>query len=269
MSDYQDIEFEIEDPVAIVRLNRPEKLNAVTYHTLSEIRRAMDSAAADPAVVGIVVTGNGRGFCSGLDSAALMEVTSDGGESRRTSSEGSSEVPGMFTYFLSIPKPIIAAVNGVAAGGGLMLAGMADVRIASRNASFVTTFLKRGLIAEHGSSWILPRLVGPGHALDLLWRSPRIDAEEALRLGLVEFLCEPEELLERARSYVKEIAASAAPQSLAETKKLVYDAMGLGYPEALREAEVAQWKAVARPDAQEGAKALLEKRQPQFRRLGS
>jgi len=268
MTDYQDIQFDTEDPVAIIRLNRPEKLNAITYHTLAEIRNAMDAAAGDPAVVGIVVTGNGRGFCSGLDSAALMEVTSGGGESRRASSQRSNEVPGMFTYFLSIPKPIIAAVNGVAAGGGLMLAGMADIRIASRSASFVTAFLKRGLIAEHGSSWILPRLVGPGHALDLLWRSPRIDADEAYRLGLVEFVCEPEELLERARAYVKEIAAAAAPQSIAESKKLVYDHLGMGYPEALREAEVAQWRAVARPDAQEGAKALLEKRQPQFRRLG-
>jgi enoyl-CoA hydratase/carnithine racemase len=268
MNDYQDIQVEIDDPVALITLNRPEKLNAVTYNTLAEIRRAMETAANDPAVVGIVVTGNGRGFCSGLDSAALMEVTSDGGQSRRASTQGTNEVPGMFTYFLSIPKPIVAAVNGVAAGGGLMLAGMSDVRIASRNASFVTAFLKRGLISEHGSSWILPRLVGPGRALDLLWRSPRIDADEAYRLGLVEFLCEPEELLDRARAYVSEIAASSAPQSMAETKKLVYDAMGMGYPEALREAEVAQWKAVDRPDAQEGARALLEKRQPQFRRLG-
>ncbi len=269
MGDYHDIEVEIEDPVAVIRLNRPEKLNAVTYPMLGEIRRAVNEAAVDPRVVGIVITGAGRGFCAGLDSQALVDVTADGGESRRGESASNTETPGMFTYFYDIPKPIVAAVNGVAAGGGLMLALMSDVRIASTNGSFVTVFLKRGLIAEHGSSWILSRLVGPGRAFDLLWTSDRIDAAKALEYGMVEYLVEPDELLDRAKEYVRKIAANSAPKAIAETKRLVYAAMGKGIDEALREAEVSQWNAVASPDATEGARALMEKREPRFERLGA
>lgn len=267
MNTYTDIELEISDPVALIRLNRPEKLNALTYHTLDEIHDAVDTAAHDPAVVGIIITGNGRGFCSGLDAQTLTEVTADGGKSRRES-VSEDELPGLFSYLLRVPKPVIAAVNGVAAGGGLILATMSDIRIASTNASFVTIFLRRGLIAEHGSSWILPRLTTPGRALDLLWRSERIDAKQAHELGLVEFVCDPEDLLAEATKYVAEIAASSAPMVIAETKELVYNHLGVGYEEALREADAFQWRAVARPDAAEGASALTEKRLPNFQRLG-
>lgn len=268
MTDYTDIELSIDDPVATIRLNRPEKLNAFTYHTLNEIGRAIDEAVASPAVVGIVITGTGRGFSAGLDSQSLADTVSDGGASRSAASAQSTELPGLFTYFLSVPKPIIAAVNGVAAGGGLVLAAKCDVRIASSAASFTTVFLKRGLIGEHGMSWLLPRLVGPGAAFDLLLTSKRIDAAEAHRIGLVDYVCEPDELLERARSYIIDIAANAAPQAIAETKQLLYSHMGEGYADAFREADKVQWQAVARPDAAEGSNALLEKRAPKFSRLG-
>ena len=144
-------------------------------------------------MVGIVITGNGRGFSAGLDAQVLAEVTSKGGNA---SSDVAAEddLPRIFSYLLEVPKPVIAAVNGVAAGGGLILALMSDLRIASRDASFVTVFLKRGLVAEHGSSWLLPRLVGTGRALDLLWMSDRIDAQTAADIGLVERLAEPDEL---------------------------------------------------------------------------
>jgi enoyl-CoA hydratase/carnithine racemase len=291
---YRDIELRIDDPVAVLRLNRPEKLNAFTYDTLAEIRSAITTAAADPKVVGIVITGNGRGFCAGLDAQTLAAVTSEGGARRRvesrqgiaggpaapvsspvTTSGGvgdplpkEDELPGLFTYLLEVPKPIIAAVNGVAAGGGVVLASMCDVRFASTAASFTTIFLKRGLVAEHGTTWILPRLMSPGRALDLLWTSDRIDGETAHRIGLVEHLTEPSELVERACDYVRRIAASASPASVADTKRMVYRHLGVGYPEALREADRVQWAAVGRPDAAEGAKALLERREPRFRRLG-
>ena len=196
MSGYTDIQVETHDPVALIRLNRPEKLNAFTYHTLGELRSAIDEAVVDPGVVGIVLTGNGRGFCAGLDSQVLAEVTQ-----RKTppaDQRDGDELPGLFSYLLEVPKPVIAAVNGVTAGGGLILALMSDIRIASRAAIFTTVFLKRGLVSEHGSSWILPRLVGTGRALDLLWMSDRIDAEEPLSLGLVDKLCEPDELVDCA-----------------------------------------------------------------------
>ncbi len=174
----------------------------------------------------------------------------------------------MFSYLLQVPKPIIAAVNGVAAGGGLILALMSDLRIASSNASFVTIFLKRGLIAEHGSSWLLPRLVGVGRSLDLLWTNDRIDAEEAHRIGLVEHVVDPDSLIDGARAHVERIASNSAPSAIAETKRLVYAHLGTGYAQALREADEVQWKFVTAPDAQEGAKALIEKRPARFGRLG-
>ena len=266
---YTDIVVTVEDPVAVIRLNRPETLNAFTYHTLGEIRRALEGAVADPAVVGIVVTGTGRGFCSGLDARTLADITADRGQERQASRTAArDELPGLFSYFLALPKPIIAAVNGVAAGGGLVLAVASDVRFASTSASFTTAFLRRGLIAEHGTSWLLPRLVGTGRALDLLWTSRRIDAAEAHRIGLVEYLCQPEELVASACAYVRGLAETAAPLAMADSKRLVYRHFGTGFEQAYREADEAQWRAVARPDAAEGARALLERRAPRFQRMG-
>lgn len=267
MSDYTDIEFEIEDPVAIIRLNRPETLNAFTHHTLAEIRSAVDTASNDTRVVGIIITGNGRGFSSGLDSQSLLEVTSRTEPVAATPTD-SDVLPGIFSYLLEVPKPVIAAVNGVAAGGGLILALMSDLRIASRDASFVTIFLKRGLIAEHGSSWLLPRLVGTSRALDLLWMSDRIDAETAANIGLVDKLTEPEQLLDTARDYISRLAATSSPAAIAETKRLIYRHQGTTYTQALREAEISTNRFLTLPDAGEGAAALIEKRAPNFKRLG-
>jgi enoyl-CoA hydratase/carnithine racemase len=263
MSD--DVLFEIADPVALIRLNRPEKLNALTHPMLGEIRRAVDAAAADPAVVGIVITGNGRGFCAGLDASVLGATAQRGSTARGT--PDANEIPGLFTYLLGVPKPVVAAINGPAAGGGFVLAALCDVRFASREAWLTTVFSKRGLVAEHGTTWILPRLLGAGRALELLWSSRRVDAEEAARIGLVEFLTEPGDLVARAQAFVRDLAANVSPASLADTKRMVYRHLGVGYPEALREADAVQWAAMDRPDAREGAQALLEKRPPRFPRL--
>jgi len=262
---YRDIELTIDDPVAVLTLNRPEKLNAFTYDTLREIRSAIDACAADRRVVGIVITGNGRGFCAGLDANTLAEVTAAPAPAREKVPD---PLPGIFSYLLHVPKPIIAAVNGVAAGGGLILALMSDLRIASDKASFTTVFLKRGLIAEHGSSWLLPRMVGVGRALDLLWMSDRIDAAEARRCGLVQSVVAHDQLLQTACDYVRRLAVTSSPAAIAETKRLLYRHLGTGYVEALQEADAVQWKFVTAPDAREGATALLEKRTPRFTRLG-
>ncbi len=264
MTSFHDIEFEIDDPVALIRLNRPQRLNAFTYDTLAEIRQAVDEAAADPRVVGIIITGNGRAFSAGLDMATLAAVT-EAGQSGSTSDP--DQLPGLFSYLLEVPKPVIAAVNGVAAGGGLILALASDLRFASEDASFTTVFSKRGLIAEHGSSWLLPRLVGTGHALDLLWSSARIDAARAFELGLVERLVAPRNLIAAARAYVEDLAINVAPATLAETKRLVYAHIGCDLRSALEEAHEAQERFVAGADAREGAQALLEKRPPNFRRV--
>ena len=263
---YTDIEYEVIGNAALLRLNRPEKLNAFTYHTLREIREAVDASVQNPEVVGIVITGNGRGFSSGLDSAVLASVTN--GQTPASDDEASDELPGIFSYLLEVPKPVISAINGVAAGGGLILALMSDIRIAARDAALTTVFLKRGLIAEHGSSWIMPRLVGTGRALDLLWSSDKVTAEEALSLGLVDRLSESENLLSDALEYIEKLAVTSAPAAIAETKRLVYSHLGKSYREALIEANVSQNIFVASPDAEEGAQALIEKRTPRFERLG-
>ncbi|HIG43721.1 MAG: enoyl-CoA hydratase-related protein [bacterium] len=268
MNGFTDIEYRVDGCAAVITLNRPEKLNAFTYHTLNEIRTAVNQSVADSDIIGIVLTGNGRGFSAGLDSQVLAEVTS-GKETTRSDAEMSEdELPGIFSYLLEVPKPVIAAVNGVAAGGGLILALMSDIRIASTDASFITVFLKRGLIAEHGSSWILPRMVGTGRALDLLWMSDRIDAATAQQLGLVEKLVEPDQLVHQACAYIERMAETSAPLAIAETKRLVYGHLGKGYVDALHEANESQNRFIAAPDASEGASALLEKRKPNFQRLG-
>jgi enoyl-CoA hydratase/carnithine racemase len=273
VADTDELLVEVADPVAVITLNRPDKLNALTYPMLRALRRAVHDAVEDPAVVGIVITGAGRGFCSGLDAEVLRATTEKGLAARDEAAPAEadaprSEIPGLFTWLLAVPKPVIAAVNGVAAGGGLVLAAMCDLRFASTEGSFVTVFGKRGLISEHGTTWILPRLVGAGRALDLLWSSRHIGAGEALQVGLVEYVYEPDHLLDEARAYIADLAANVSPASIADTKRLVYEHLGTNYPEALREIDEVQWAAVSRQDAREGAMALLERRRPRFRRLG-
>ncbi len=264
---YKDIEYEVRGNSAIIKLNRPDKLNALTYHSLNEIRQAVDRSVSDRSVFGIIFTGNGRGFCSGLDAEVLASVTSGDTESA-ASDRNEEELPGLFSYLLEVPKPIISAMNGVAAGGGLILALMSDIRFASSDAAITTVFLKRGLIAEHGSSWILPRLVGTGRALDLLWASDKISADEALQLGLVERVTAADRVVDESVAYIEKLSVTSAPAAIAATKRLVYGHLGKNYREALEEAEVIQNEFVTREDAREGAMALLEKRAPNFERLG-
>lgn len=261
---FEDIVYEVDDPVATIRLNRPDALNAFTYQTLAEIRAAVELAVADRAVVGIVITGTGRAFSAGLDMAALAETT---GAASRPAPAPEDELPGIFSYLLEVPKPVIAALNGVAAGGGLVLALMSDLRIAASSAQLTTVFLKRGLIAEHGTSWLLPRLVGVSRALDLLWMSDKIGAEEAEKMGLVDRVVDGDPAA-AARDYIERLSAVSAPKAIAASKRLVYNHLGTGYVAALREAETVQNDFVMAPDSTEGANSFIERRPPQFDRLG-
>jgi enoyl-CoA hydratase/carnithine racemase len=262
-----EIGYEVQDPVAVITLNRPEALNAFTFDMLLRLRRHVAEAVADPAVVGIVITGTGRGFCTGLDAAAMSDTTAGAEVPSEVFSDG--RLAGLFSYFLEQPKPIIAAVNGITAGGGFLLATMCDLRFASADASFTSVFTRRGLIAELGTTWTLPRLVGTGNALDLMWSSRRIDAAEAQRLGLVERVTDPADLLDAARSYVVDLAAQVSPAALADIKRLVYDGAGMEIDAAFAEAFDATAVAALRDDAREGATAFMERRPPRFARLGA
>ena len=178
-SEASNIEYEFDDSIATVRLNRPEKLNAFTFAMIEQIRDAVERAAADEGVVAIIITGTGRAFSAGLDAGDLARST-EGGVPPSARDTAPDELPALFSYLLRVPKPVIAAVNGVTAGGGFVLAMMCDLRFAASDASFTTVFSKRGLIAEHGTAWLLPRIVGTSRALDLLWSSRRFDAAEGV-----------------------------------------------------------------------------------------
>ena len=256
---------EIEDPVAIIRLNRPEKLNAFTFTMIEEIRSAIERAASDDRVVGIVITGTGRAFSAGLDAGDLERSTREGAPELEAE-VSAEELPALFSYILRISKPVIAAINGVTAGGGFVLAMMCDLRFASETAGFTTVFSKRGLIAEHGTSWLLPRMLGVSRALDLLWSSRRIDASEALRVGLVDRVTSPDRLIDEAKAYVRDLAANVSPRSIAVIKSQIYRHLSEGMAPAIHDADRLMKQALEHPDAKEGVESLLEKRPPHFQR---
>ena len=273
---YQDILYQVDDPVAVITMNRPDALNAFTVRMLAEIRHALAAAEEDERVVGIVLTGAGRGFCAGMDMNALNSMSGGGAGEREDLSELDAQ-PGdphmgadfqvTYGFLLSVRKPIIAAVNGACAGLGFVFALLSDLRFVDRNAKFTTAFSQRGLIAEHGASWILPRLIGPGRALDLLWSSRKFDGEEAARLGLAERLCEPGESLDTARSYIKELAASASPTSLRLMKAQVYRHLNMPLGEAMRESNAWMEESLKRDDFREGVRSFIERRPPSFDRV--
>lgn len=239
-------------------------MNAFTFRMVAEIRAAVERAAADEKAVGIIITGTGRGFSAGLDTVDLTRSASGTAESDIEGSTPSEDLPALFSYLLKIPKPVIAAVNGVAAGGGFVLAMMSDLRFAAESASFTTVFSKRGLIAEHGTSFLLPRLVGTSRALDLLWSSRRFDAAEALRIGFVDRVVPGDRLLDETRAYIRDLAANVSPRSLAVMKAQVYGHLSLGMEAAIRHSDKIMNEALTHPDATEGVASFVERRPPRF-----
>lgn len=251
---------------AIITLNRPEALNAFPMHMVKQFEAAVRAAVADPTVVGVVVTGAGRGFSAGLDMSTLTNIADTGSAARDTPQE--AELAGLFSFLVQQPKPVIGAINGVAAGGGFVLAMKCDLRFASTAASFISVFSKRGLIAEHGTTWLLPKAIGTGAALDLLWSSRKVEAEEALRLGLVQRVVAPERLIDEAVEYIEMLAATVSPTSMAETKRLVYEGAGQEMAQAFLDADETTWRLMDGPDVAEGAASFVERRPPNFPRIG-
>lgn len=273
---YQDILYQVNDPVAVITMNRPDALNAFTVRMLAEIRHALAEAEKDEQVVGIILTGAGRGFCAGMDMKALDSMSEErgGGGEDLSELDASPGDPGMgpdfqvtYSYLLSVQKPLIAAVNGACAGLGLVFALLSDLRFVEHSAKFSTAFSQRGLIAEHGVSWILPRLIGSGKALDLLWSSRKFDGNEAHRLGLAERLCEPGKAREEAVEYVKELAATASPTSLKVMKAQVYRHLSMSLGEAMRETNAWMQESLEREDFREGVRSFIERRPPSFPRI--
>lgn len=262
--------LEINDPVAVITLDNPGKLNAINNHMMRELREAIDEASASTEVVGIVITGAGRGFCAGLDLADLAVATAEAESGPgQVSGARQTDPHGLFTYLLEVDKPVIAAVNGPAAGGGVVLAAAADVRLFGASGWCRTVFLERGLIGEHTITWMLAQQIGTGNALDWLWRPDKITADEALRAGFAQRVVPDDELLDTAIAYVKAIADSLSPAAVRLTKQLVYRHATMPLRDAASDSDTVGWQAIGGSDAREAMAAMTENRPPRFGRLGN
>jgi enoyl-CoA hydratase/carnithine racemase len=272
---YEQIRYEVSDPVATITLNRPKALNAWTERMAAEVKHAIAQAEADAAVVAIVITGEGRGFCAGADLSVLQNISrggrGDAAPQELAADPGDPSVGvdfrGTYTYLLSVRKPIIAAINGPTAGMAVPIALCCDLRFASDRAVFTLAFSKRGLVAEWGSAWLLPRLIGPANALDLLFSSRTVSAEEALRIGLVNRVVPHDELLPAVSKYAAELAAACSPASLQIMKRQVYQQLTRELGPSEKEAIALMVESFSRPDMKEGVESFLEKRPPRFARI--
>lgn len=254
--------YEVAEGVATVSFNRPERNNAMNDAMREAYFDALDQAAADPDVRAIVVTGVGKSFCVGADMEQLSTLGPD--QPIELFPEDRPQ-----TYARSIPKPVIAALNGAAAGLGLVHAVACDLRFAAAEIKLTTAFVRRGLIAEYGISWMLPRLVGPAKAFDLLVSGRVIRSEEALELGLVDRVVPGNRLAEAATAYARELAQYCSPTSMAIMKKQIYEDQEQELEPAYARAREELQASLRRPDVVEGVQSYLEKRPPKFPPLSS
>jgi len=273
---YEEIIYEVSDHVATISLNRPTKLNAWTMTMEHEVQQAMFAAEADDRVRVIVLSGEGRGFCAGADMANLGNLAGSGNSAERLKEVLQRHLAGTprpgarqdfqktYSYMPSIDKPIIGAINGAAAGLGLVIALYCDIRFASDQAKFSTAFARRGLIAEHGISWLLPRIVGIANALDLLYSARLIDAAEAYHMGLVSRVIPHGQFAAEVRKYAVELATSASPRSMRVIKRQVWGALFQELGEAIDVANEEMVKSFTSDDFKEGVAHFVEKRAPAF-----
>ncbi|MBI3756776.1 MAG: enoyl-CoA hydratase [Deltaproteobacteria bacterium] len=280
---YEQILYEVRDRIAMVTLNRPERLNAWTPVMEREVRAAMTEATADEKVRVIILTGAGRGFCSGADMSGLNQASQSTAKSSSLTErlaatraeayasgpiKGGLDLPQAFSYrhayFPTVPKPIIAALNGPTAGVGLIVALYADVRFASQASVFTTAFARRGLVAEHGIDWILPRIVGLPNAIDLLLSARKITAEEALQIGLVNKVFPQESFMSEVRAYALELAQMVSPRSMRVMKTQLFRAQTLDFGAALHASIPDVVESLHSEDFKEGVAHFVEKRAPNF-----
>ncbi|MCY3885846.1 MAG: enoyl-CoA hydratase-related protein [Gammaproteobacteria bacterium] len=273
---YKEILYANESAAAIITMNRPDTLNALTDLTQAEIRHALNESEQNEDTIGTVLTGAGRGFCSGVDMNALGKMSEAGRRLGSThdhlqASPGNPDndpnFAGSPSYFLGLRKPLIAAINGACAGLGFSYATFADLRFVDSNARLTTSFAQRGLIAEHGTSWMLPRLIGPAHALDLFWTSRKFDGEEAFRIGYANKLCEPGNCVDDAVQYLNQLAKSCAPKSIMMMKRQVFKHLNRELAPAMKESTDWMDESLKANDFREGVQSFVERREPNFSRI--
>ncbi len=272
---YETILYDVSDCICTITLNRPEKLNAWTRQMHLDLKDAMQTAGADRDVRVIILTGAGRGFCAGADMGSLQAIgsgTAAPAQVERRTAAGRDLPNGStfadfhmtYSYFPAIPKFIIAAINGPAAGLGFVVSLYADLRFAAESAVFTTSFAQRGLIAEHGVSWLLPRLVGLPAALDLLCSARKFQAQEALSLGLVSRVIPDDKLMAEVRAYARLMADTVSPRSVAVMKRQLWEAQFQTLAEATVQANHEMELSFETADFKEGVAHFLEKRAARF-----
>ena len=264
--EFETILYDVKDGVLTITLNRPDRLNAFTKFMRNDLIDAVDAAEADDNVRAIVFTGAGRGYCAGADLGrggdTFNHAKRDESEERYPGRDGG----GTLTLRLfECRKPLIAAINGPAVGIGITMTLPMDLRLASTNAKFGFVFTRRAIVPEAASSWFLPRLVGPGQALEWMLSGRVFDAEEALAGGLLRSLHAPEELLPAANALAREFADNTAPVSVAMTRQMIWKMMTEQHPMAAHRVDTAGLRYCGSlPDAREGVESFLEKRPPRF-----
>jgi enoyl-CoA hydratase/carnithine racemase len=276
---YEDILYDVKDRIAVITLNRPDKLNAWTAPMQSSVKRAIAAAAKDDNVRVIVITGAGRGFCAGADMGNLQQIRPGKWDDRELaradrevevdtkSSLGpdvSGHYGGRFGYLMSVRKPIIAAINGPCAGIGLVFTLYCDLRFAGSEAKFTTAFAQRGLIAEHGISWLLPRITGTSNALDILFSARKFGAEEAQRIGLVNRTFAQEHFMPAVMDYARLLTDTVSPRSMAVMKAQIWKALYQDLNDAVAVGDAEMQKSFATEDFKEGVAHFVEKRTAHF-----
>ncbi len=256
---HEHVEQARDGHVAYVTLNRPDKLNALTSRMAAELHAALAAIGADDGVRAVILTGAGRGFCSGADVNELLAA-----ESAADAAPPESGITDLAARIRAMPQPVIAAVNGVAAGAGLSIALACDVRIASQEAGFSCVFVRRSLVPDAGASLLLPRLVGPAVAMEMALTGAVYDAQWAMDKGLVSRVVPADSLMVEARSLADEIAANP-PLAVRATRRLLYAGDDEAIAAAMRRESDANALLSATDDAQEAVRAFLEKRPPVYR----
>jgi len=271
MPEYEQILYDVSNFVATVTLNRPDKLNAWTPKMEEEVTAALRASSEDDQVRVIILAGAGKGFCAGADMSLLSALSENNAPApwqdldAEVNRDMATDFRRKFAWLASVPKPVIAAINGPAAGLGFVIPLYCDFRFASGKARFSVIFSKRGLVAEYGVAWMLPRLVGLGNAIELMYTSKLIDASEALRMGLVSRVLPEDNFLGAVQDIAWELATTVSPRSLRVMKRQVYNGLMQDLGEAIDQAVEDMNASFATEDFKEGVAHYLEKRAAVFK----
>lgn len=254
--DYKDILYTVEDGITTLTLNRPETLNAITPRMHGECADAIQHARTDDGAKVLVITGAGRAFCAGANPRRLADQRGEEPQDR--------SLHAIAEALQEFHKPFIGAINGPAAGGGMDIASLCDIRLASEEARFSMAYVRMGVIPAQGGLYLLPRIVGIARALDLVWTGRTIDAQEALGIGYVQAVYPHQEFAQRVQEYCSRMAKGPS-LAINAAKRLLYQGLHQdNLLEALRVSDQAMEVLAATEDAKEGPRAWLEKRPPRF-----